>query len=41
MKDELGGKTMREFASLRPKCYSCLMADGKIGKKAKGAKRMS
>ena len=32
MKDELGGKIMKEFVGLRPKCYSY------INKKAKGTK---
>ena len=39
MKDELGGKIMKEFIGLRPKCYSYLTDDGKIDKKAKGAKK--
>ena len=39
MKDELGGKIMKEFVSLRPKCYSYLMDDGKVDKKAKGTKK--
>ena len=39
MKDELGGKIMREFAVLRPKPYSYLMNDGKNDKKAKGTKK--
>ena len=39
MKDELGGKIMEEFVGLRPKCYSYLMNDGKVDKKAKGAKK--
>ena len=38
MKDELGGKIMKEFFELRPKCYSYLKDDGKIDKKAKGTK---
>ena len=40
MKDELGGKIMKEFIGLRPKCYSYLTDDGKIYKKAKGTKKM-
>ena len=40
MKDELGGKIMKEFIGLRPKCYSYLMDDGKVDKKAKGTKKM-
>ena len=40
MKDELGGKIMKEFIGLRPKCYSYLTDDGKIDKKAKGAKNV-
>ena len=36
MKDELGGKIMKEFAILRPKTYSYLMDDGNGDKKAKG-----
>ena len=39
MKDELGGKIMKEFIVLRPKCYSYLTDDGKIDKKAKGTKK--
>ena len=39
MKDELGGKIMREFVSLRPKCYTYLMDDGKVDKKGKGTKK--
>ena len=38
IKDESGGKIMEEFVGLRPKCYSYLMNDGKVDKKAKGAK---
>ena len=33
MKDELGGKIMKEFIGLRPKCYSYLTYDGKIKNK--------
>ena len=40
MKDELGGKIMTEFATLRPKIYSYLMDDGNSNKKAKGTKKM-
>ena len=39
MKDELGGKIMEEFVGLRPKCYSYLMDDGRVDKKAKGTKQ--
>ena len=39
MIDELGGKTITEFATLRPKTYSYLTADGKEDKKAKGTKK--
>ena len=35
MKDELGGKTVAEFAALRPKIYSYLLDDGNSVKKAK------
>ena len=38
MKDELGGKIITEFVTLRPKTYSYLTDDGKEDKKAKGAK---
>ena len=39
MKDELGGKIITEFLTLRPKTYSFLTDDGKEGKKAKGTKK--
>ena len=39
MKDELGGKTITEFVTLRPKTYSFLTDDGKEDKKAKGTKK--
>ena len=39
MKDELGGKIMREFVALRPKTYSYLTEDCKEDKKAKGTKK--
>ena len=39
MKDELGGKIMKEFIGLRSKCYSYLTDDGKIDKKSKGTKK--
>ena len=39
MKDELGGKSMTEFATLRPKTYSYLKDDGNLNKKAKGTKK--
>ena len=39
MKDELGGKIIMEFATLRPKTYSFLTDDGKEDKMAKGTKK--
>ena len=39
MKDELGGKIMKEFVGLRPKCYAYLMGDHKVDKKSKGTKK--
>ena len=39
MKDELGGKVIAEFATLRPKTYSFLTDDGKEDKKAKETKK--
>ena len=39
MKDELGGKIITEFATLRPKTYSFLTDDGREDKKAKGTKK--
>ena len=39
MKDELGGKIITEFVTLRPKTYSLLTDDGKGDKKAKGTKK--
>ena len=38
MKDELGGKIITKFVTLRPKTYSYLTDDGKEDKKAKGTK---
>ena len=39
MRDELGGKIITEFVTLRPKTYSFLTDDGKEDKKAKGTKK--
>ena len=39
MKDELGGKFITEFVTLRPKTYSYLTDDCKEDKKAKGIKK--
>ena len=40
MKDELCGKLITEFVTLRPKTYSYLTEDGKEDKKAKGTKKL-
>ena len=39
MKDELGGKIITEFVTLRPKTYLYLINDCKENKKAKGTKK--
>ena len=39
MKDELGGKIITEFVTLRPKTYLFLTDDDKEDKKAKGTKK--
>ena len=40
MKDELGGKTITEFVTLRTKTYSYSTDNGKEDKKTKGIKKM-
>ena len=40
MKDELGGKIVREFVALRPKLYFYLTDDDKNVKEAKGTKKV-
>ena len=39
MKDELGGKIITEFVTLKPKTYLYLTDNGKEDKKAKGTKK--
>ena len=39
MKDELGGKIITEFVTLRPKTFPYLTDDCKEDKKAKGTKK--
>ena len=39
IEDEIGGKTMTEFAALWPKTYSYSIDDGNSNKKAKGTKK--
>ena len=39
MKNELGGKIITEFVTLRPKTFLYLTDDGKEDKKAKGTKK--
>ena len=39
MKDEAGGKTIKEFVGLRAKLYSFIMDDGEENKKCKGIKK--
>ena len=39
MKDELGGRVIREFVALRPETFSYLTDDCKENKKAKGTKK--
>ena len=38
-KDELGGKVITEFITLREKVYACLKEDGSEHKRAKGTKK--
>ena len=40
LKDELGGKIMKEFAGIRGKIWAYLMDDDTEHKKAKGTKKM-
>ena len=39
MKDELGGKIMKEFVALMPKTHSYLTDNNQFNKKAKGTKK--
>ena len=39
MKDEAGGKTIKEFVGLRAKLYSFIMDDGEENRKCKGVKK--
>ena len=39
-KDELGGRIINEFSTLRTKTYSYLMADNSEVKKSKGTKNV-
>ena len=39
MKDTLGGKIMKAFIGLKPKCYATLMDDDRVDKKTKGTKK--
>ena len=39
LKDELGGRIMKEFTGLRVKTYPYLMDDDSVGKKAKRTKK--
>ena len=40
MKNKLGGRIMKEFIGLRPKCYSYLTDDGNVHKKQKEQKNV-